>query len=78
MNKDIDVKRFFSYKEGPFITHIKELENGDVIESRETIANYNHRIRRPRREYQSNKTLDKYTKYNDQIRTTDVWNMYDN
>jgi hypothetical protein len=74
-----NIVRTFAYSEGPYIVTFNEMEDGTLEESREHVVNYSRKtLRKVRREYESQTPLKKYSKYNDQIRTTDVWNMYDN
>lgn len=73
-----NIVRTFGYSEGPYVVTFSEMEDGTLEESRKHVNNYQRKtLRKVRREYDSQKPLKRYSKYNDQIRITDAWDFAD-
>lgn len=75
------MKKLFSYREGPYITHLIENSDGTVEEMQEHYYNYARKLKaktNKRRDFESKKPLNKYTEYNEQqYKNRDVWNFAD-
>lgn len=81
MTKNKEIKKLFSYREGPYITHLIEKQDGTVEEMQEHYYNYARKLNaktNKERDFESKKPLNKYTEYGEkQYRDTDVWNFAD-